>query len=134
MVVLPFFTTTTRVVLPVRSVGMAGVFAIGGISGMLEVIAAARDAGVAVAPHCFYYGPTLNASAAVVAALAGTAPSTGADAYIPQLEVPFLNWPQTLHPLHGAGPQVSLPESPGLGFAPDQSVLEENCLRRSRLE
>lgn len=107
---------------------------IGGISGMLEVTAAARDAGVAVAPHCFYYGPALNASAAIVAALAGTVHVSAADAYLPQLEVPFLNWPQTLHPLHGAGPQVSLPEAPGLGFAPDQAVLEENCLRRSRLE
>lgn len=107
---------------------------IGGVSGMLEVIAAARDAGVAVAPHCFYYGPALNASAAVVAALAGIASSTSADAYVPQLEVPFLNWPQTLHPLHGAGPQVTLPETPGLGFTPDQAVLEENCLRRSRLD
>lgn len=67
---------------------------IGGVSGMLEVLRAAEAAHVPVAPHCFYYGPALNASAEIVAALGGTA----------QLEVPFLSWPRRLHSLHGAGP------------------------------
>ncbi len=96
---------------------------IGGISGMLDVIQAAAAANVAVAPHCFYYGPALNASAEIVAAIGGGA----------QLEVPFLTWPQRLHPLHGAGPQIELSQRPGLGFSPDPEVLAEHLVRSATL-
>lgn len=92
---------------------------IGGVSAVLEVLQAADAAGIAVAPHCFYYGPALNASAEIVAAIGGAA----------QLEVPFLTWPHRLHPLHGAGPEVQLSQAPGLGFTPDARVLAEHLVR-----
>lgn len=92
---------------------------IGGVSAMLEVLQAGRAAGVVVAPHCFYYGPALNASAEIVAAIGGGV----------QLEVPFLTWPQRLHSLHGSGPQIQLSQTPGLGFEPDDAVLTEHLVR-----
>ena len=85
----------------------------------LEVLRAADAARVTVAPHCFYYGPALNATAEIVAAIGGSA----------QLEVPFLTWPQRLHPLHGRGPEVQLSQTPGLGFAPDPDVLAEHVVQ-----
>lgn len=97
---------------------------IGGVSGMREVIAAGRETGVAVVPHCFYYGPALHATAELVATL-------GEDV---QVEVPFLQWPQRLHRLHGAGPTITLSEDPGLGFAPDEQVLADHLMRRAVVE
>lgn len=92
---------------------------IGGVSAMLEVLEAGRAADVVVAPHCFYYGPALNASAEIVAAIGGGV----------QLEVPFLTWPQRLHSLHGSGPQIQLSQTPGLGFEPDDAVLTDHLVR-----
>lgn len=97
---------------------------IGGVSGMLESFRAGREAGVAVVPHCFYYGPGLNASAELTATL---------DEQV-QLEVPFLQWQHQLHSLHGAGPQIRLNDSPGLGFVPDQQILTEHLVRSATLE
>lgn len=91
---------------------------IGGISAMREVIAVGAELGVDVVPHAFYCGPALNATAQL---LAGLLPDA-------QLEVPFLQWPQTLHTLHGAGPSITLDEAPGLGFVPDEQVLAEHLL------
>ncbi|WP_022872751.1 mandelate racemase/muconate lactonizing enzyme family protein [Nesterenkonia alba] len=91
---------------------------IGGISGMLDVVAAGKAHAVTVVPHCFYYGPALNASAHLCAAIPGA-----------RLEVPFLQWPQQLHALHGAGPQITLDETPGLGFTPDEQVLSDHLVR-----
>ena len=97
---------------------------IGGITGMLEVLRAGRELGVAVVPHCFYYGPALNASAELTALLGDEV----------QLEVPFLQWSQHLHPLHGAGPEITLPETPGLGFHPDEKVLGNHLVRSAILQ
>ncbi|GAB3194438.1 mandelate racemase/muconate lactonizing enzyme family protein [Nesterenkonia suensis] len=97
---------------------------IGGISGMREVITVGQETGVAVVPHCFYYGPALNASAELIATLGEEV----------ELEVPFLHWPQRLHRLHGAGPTITLSEEPGLGFAPDEQVLADHLVRRAVVE
>ncbi|GAA1175349.1 mandelate racemase/muconate lactonizing enzyme family protein [Nesterenkonia xinjiangensis] len=94
---------------------------IGGISAMREVLAAGEETGVAVVPHCFYYGPALNASAELIATLGEEV----------RLEVPFLQWPQRLHSLHGAGPRITLGDAPGLGFVPDERVLSEHLVRRA---
>jgi len=87
---------------------------IGGISAMLEAIGQARDAGVLAVPHCFYYGAGMCATAQIVATL-------GADVL---LELPFLEWQENLHPLLPVRPVVSLPDTPGLGFGPDDRTLE----------
>ncbi|GAA1140724.1 mandelate racemase/muconate lactonizing enzyme family protein [Nesterenkonia lutea] len=96
---------------------------IGGISAMREIMDAGTKMGVAVVPHCFYYGPALHASAQITAAL-------GAET---QLEVPFLQWPEQLHALHGAGPQIQLSSAPGLGFDPDDAVLQKHLIRYASL-
>lgn len=96
---------------------------IGGISAMLEVFAAGAEAGVAVVPHCFYYGPALHASAELIATLGPEV----------QLEVPFLQWNDQLHSLHGAGPRIRLSEEPGLGFQPDDEILHRHLTRRATL-
>ncbi|GAA1164605.1 mandelate racemase/muconate lactonizing enzyme family protein [Nesterenkonia sandarakina] len=96
---------------------------IGGISAMLEVFSAGAEAGVAVVPHCFYYGPALHASAELIATL---------DRNV-QLEVPFLQWNERLHALHGAGPRVILSEEPGLGFHPDDEILHRHLTRHATL-
>lgn len=102
---------------------------IGGISAMLEVLQAGRQAQVAVAPHCFYYGPAVNATAEIIAVLAGEK-SAGPQA---QLEVPFVTWQQQLHPLHSPGPSLRLSEQPGLAFTPDGAVLHEHLIRAVQL-
>ncbi|MBE1515013.1 mandelate racemase/muconate lactonizing enzyme family protein [Nesterenkonia halotolerans] len=97
---------------------------IGGVSAMLEVIEAGAELGVPVVPHCFYYGPALLASAQITASL--PTPT--------RLEVPFLQWPEALHPLHGAGPELRLGSAPGLGFEPDETMLQKHLIRQYVLE
>lgn len=96
---------------------------IGGVSAMLEVFSAGAEADVAVVPHCFYYGPALHASAELIATLGPEV----------QLEVPFLQWSDQLHALHGAGPRIQLSEEPGLGFLPDDETLHRHLTRRATL-
>jgi L-alanine-DL-glutamate epimerase-like enolase superfamily enzyme len=81
---------------------------------MLEALGKAREAGVLAIPHCFYYGAGLCATAHIVATL-------GADIL---LELPFLEWQENLHPFLPVRPVVSLPDTPGLGFGPDDCMLE----------
>jgi len=87
---------------------------IGGVSAMLEALGKAREAGVLAIPHCFYYGAGLCATAHLVATL-------GTDIL---LELPFLEWRENLHPFLPVRPVVSLPDTPGLGFGPDDGMLE----------
>lgn len=96
---------------------------IGGVSGMLRVIALARAYDVRVVPHCFYYGAGLLATAHVVAAL----PDDVA------LELPWLQWPTPLHAAQNTGAALTLPETPGLGFAPDMGVLDRHLLDHATL-
>ena len=78
-------------------------------------IALADEYGVAVMPHCFYYGPGLLATAHVVATL----PETAA------LEVPWLQWPNALHPYQHVAPRMVMPAVAGLGFQPDLEILRK---------
>nr|WP_284700942.1 mandelate racemase/muconate lactonizing enzyme family protein [Robbsia betulipollinis] len=91
---------------------------IGGVTGMREVIRLAGAHGVRVVPHCFYYGAGLLATAHLVAAL----PDDVA------LELPWLQWPEVLHAPQACGPTLTLPDVPGLGFAPDAGVLARHTL------
>lgn len=101
------------------TVAQPSVGKIGGITALLEILDATGTADVV--PHCFYYGPALLATAQLVA--------TMDDAV--QVEVPFVTWPHRLHPLHGIGPWLDLPDAAGLGFAPDPGVLESHLVRRA---
>lgn len=97
---------------------------IGGPTGMRAVIALAAQHGVRVVPHCFYYGAGLLATAHVVATL----PDDVA------LEIPYLDWPERLHAAQRPGARFTLPDTPGLGFAPDLALLAENTLARATLD
>ncbi|MGE8501283.1 MAG: mandelate racemase/muconate lactonizing enzyme family protein [Pseudomonas sp.] len=88
---------------------------IGGVSGMLQAFAMAREAGVQVVPHCFYYGPGLMAAAHLTAIL---------DEQV-ALEVPFIEFERNLHGWLAFQPQMRLPERLGLGFEPDLQVLQD---------
>lgn len=96
---------------------------IGGISGMLEVFDSARHHGVAVVPHCFYYGAGMLATAHLVASM----PAPVA------LELPFLAWPRPLYPDFLPGPEILLPDRPGLGFEPDPAILQSCRVDSCRL-
>ncbi|OOV98704.1 mandelate racemase [Pseudomonas sp. MF4836] len=86
---------------------------IGGISAMVQVFELARRYQVKVVPHCFYFGPGLLA----VAHLCSLLPADIS------LEVPFIEFERLLYPQLAFTPQMSLPQQPGLGFAPDAEVL-----------
>src|SRR5690606_26789451 len=94
-------------------VAQPSVAKIGGISGMLQAFDAARQYGVRVVPHCFYYGPGLLATAHLVACLSHDIP----------LEIPFLAFQEKAHAWLDYQPHMTLPTRPGLGFEPDLDVM-----------
>ena len=90
---------------------------IGGFSSMLRYLSPRTDTAVVV-PHCFYYGPAQVATAQFIAAMSEEV----------QLEVPLLVWDEHLHPLHAVRANLDLPDTSGLGFAPDAEVLERHLI------
>ncbi|MBX9701995.1 MAG: mandelate racemase/muconate lactonizing enzyme family protein [Acetobacteraceae bacterium] len=83
---------------------------IGGVSGMRAVQALAVQHGVAVVPHCPYFGPGLLATLHVLAAMAVETP----------LEVYFADLARPPFPaLDPKGGMVAVPDGPGLGLEPD---------------
>ncbi|NYT76671.1 mandelate racemase/muconate lactonizing enzyme family protein [Alcaligenaceae bacterium] len=97
---------------------------IGGISGVAAVMHMAREHGVRVVPHCFYYGAGLSATAQIVAAMDDTV----------FLEVPFLNWHGALHAQLPVKPLMTLTRDPGLGFIPDMDVITANLVDSATLD
>jgi L-alanine-DL-glutamate epimerase-like enolase superfamily enzyme len=87
---------------------------IGGVSGMRAVLALAAQHGVTVVPHSPYFGPGLLATLHVLAAMPEEQP----------LEVYFAALRQAPFPsLDPQGGMVAVPDSPGLGLAPDPACL-----------
>jgi L-alanine-DL-glutamate epimerase-like enolase superfamily enzyme len=80
----------------------------GGVSGLLEVARLARQAGVAVVPHCPYFGPGLLASLHWLAAAEAEAP----------LEIYFADLATPPYGLVVQGGFVEVPRAPGLGLDP----------------
>ncbi|MGG5889869.1 mandelate racemase/muconate lactonizing enzyme family protein [Falsiroseomonas sp. HC035] len=80
----------------------------GGLSGLLEVARLARQAGVAVVPHCPYFGPGLLASLHWLAAAEAEAPL---EIYFADLDTP----PNGLVVRDGF---AEVPRAPGLGLDP----------------
>jgi len=82
---------------------------VGGVTAMLEVRALAAKHGVAMVPHCPYFGPGLLASLHVLAAAEVEEP----------LEVYFADLEKPPYPsIIPQGGYVTVPQSPGLGFEP----------------
>ncbi|EIK93904.1 mandelate racemase/muconate lactonizing protein [Pseudomonas sp. M47T1] len=101
-------------------VAQPSVAKVGGITAMLQVFELAREYGVKVVPHCFYFGPGLLA----VAHLCTLLPADVA------VEVPFIEFERLLYPALDFKPRLTLAAVPGLGFAPDQEVIERYCIER----
>ncbi len=91
---------------------------VGGITASLRVFARAREFGVKVVPHCFYYGAGLMATAHLVATLPEDV----------LLEVPWIRFSPLLWPQLDFKPTLTLPDTPGLGFEPDRQVLEAHTV------
>ena len=93
-----------------------------GISGVLAVQALAARHGVAVVPHCPYFGPGLLASLHLLAAAPVEEPL---EVYFADLAAP---------PYPGLIPRqgfVAVPEGPGLGMALDEVALGLSELRHA---
>jgi L-alanine-DL-glutamate epimerase-like enolase superfamily enzyme len=90
---------------------------IGGISIMEDIVVAANQANVAVAPHSAYFGPGLIATAHVSAALA-RAPMIER-LYCDLTESPFGDW---YEPIDG---YLAVPQGAGLGVELDLRLLEK---------
>ena len=82
----------------------------GGVSALVEVSAMARAAGVAVVPHCPYFGPGLLASAHLLAAAPVEEPL---EVYFADLDTP--PYGEALAVKDGF---VTMPTGPGLGLTP----------------
>lgn len=105
-------------------VAQPSVAKVGGIGAMLEVFELARRYDVKVVPHCFYFGPGLLA----VAHLCTLLPADVA------VEVPFIEFEQLLFPALAFKPQLLLEPTLGLGFTPDDKVIDRYCLERALID
>ena len=100
------------------------VIKLGGIAPMREVLTLARAYGVRVVPHCFYWGPGYLATAHVIAAMPHPAP----------LETAFITLERRPHPLFDPEQAtLTLPDTPGLGYAPDDAVIEAYTIDRQTI-
>ena len=82
----------------------------GGITGLMEIAAMAREAGVAMVPHSPYFGPGLLATLHVLAAAEAPEPI---EFYFADLAAPPMG--PALLPRDGLLP---VPDAPGLGLEP----------------
>ncbi|WP_275556050.1 mandelate racemase/muconate lactonizing enzyme family protein [Mixta sp. Marseille-Q2659] len=106
------------------NVAQPSVAKVGGITALLAVIAQAQAHGVKVVPHCFYYGAGLLATAHIVASLPDDI----------RLEVPFIRFTPLLYPQLDFAPTLTLPDTPGLGFAPDPAVMQTYTVSHLRVD
>ena len=95
---------------------------IGGVTALERIYSEVPEIGVAVMPHCYYYGPAFFATAQVIAAHPDQ----------PQLvESPYFNWFETLHSQQWCAPVVELSESPGLGVTFEPEDFKHRILSES---
>jgi len=95
-------------------VAQPSVIKLGGISVMKQVFTLAQAFGVRVVPHCFYWGPGYLATAHLAAAMPRPA----------LVETAFIAFEKQPHPLFDPSKgSLKLPDTPGLGFAPDRAVM-----------
>ncbi|RJT40824.1 mandelate racemase/muconate lactonizing enzyme family protein [Rahnella woolbedingensis] len=104
-------------------VAQPSVSKVGGITAMLKVFALAKQYHIRVVPHCFYYGAGLMATAQLVATLDDSV----------SLEVPYIQWQETLYPQLDFAPQMTLPDTPGTGFEPSPSVMKKYLISSQTL-
>jgi L-alanine-DL-glutamate epimerase-like enolase superfamily enzyme len=91
---------------------------VGGVTEMSKIVALAEAHGIAVVPHCPYFGPGLLASLHVLATLPDEA--LGEFFYYETLEASLYG--DAIVPVDGA---LRVPQGPGLGLDPDPDVIRE---------
>ena len=104
-------------------VAQPSVSKVGGITAMLKVFALAKQYHIRVVPHCFYYGAGLMATAQLVATLDDSV----------SLEVPYIQWQETLYSQLNFEPHMLLPDTPGLGFEPSLSIIQKYLISSKTL-
>lgn len=104
-------------------VAQPSVSKVGGITAMLKVFALAKQYHIRVVPHCFYYGAGLMATAQLVATL---------DDHV-SLEVPYIQWQETLYSQLNFEPHMLLPDTQGLGFEPSLSIIQKYLISSKTL-
>ncbi len=93
----------------------------GGITSVRRMIGVADSFGTRVVPHSLYWGPGYLATAHLVAAMPQPTP----------LETVFVEFETLPHSLiDPRQPTATLPDEPGLGFAPDWDALKRYELSR----
>jgi L-alanine-DL-glutamate epimerase-like enolase superfamily enzyme len=105
-------------------VAQPSVTKVGGITALLRIIKLAQARNITVVPHCFYYGAGLLATAHIVASLPDEI----------MLEVPFIRFTPRLYPQLDFTPTLTLPDTPGLGFAPDPAVMKAYTVAYLRVD
>lgn len=92
---------------------------IGGITPILKLIELTKNKlDIQILPHCYFYGPGMLATAHIVACLGQKC----------LLEVPYLMFEQHLYPILDYKPNFQLPYSAGLGFEPNDQILQNYSL------
>lgn len=104
-------------------VAQPSVSKVGGITAMLKVFALAKQYHIRVVPHCFYYGAGLMATAQLVATLDDSV----------SLEVPYIQWQETLYSQLNFEPHMLLPDTQGLGFEPSLSIIQKYLISSKTL-
>jgi L-rhamnonate dehydratase len=106
-------------------VAQPSVVKIGGVSAMLRVLALAQAYPVRIVPHGFYWGPGHLATAALLSTMSHPSP----------LETAFITMERSPQPLFTPEqPTLTLPETPGLGFEPDEQVFAQHLVSRTLTE
>jgi D-galactarolactone cycloisomerase len=97
---------------------------VGGLSEMRKIATLTATAGVALVPHCFYYGPGLAAAMHFATATPG----------VPYVEFPAcdLEAPLLADPVRCVGGYVTVGDRPGLGADPDLDVVARYAYRAER--
>lgn len=88
---------------------------IGGVSETMKVIALAEAYGVALVPHCAYFGAGFLASLHIAATLVHAAPFERL--YLDLEASPYTPWTEALDG------RMAVPQGPGLGCDPDPAVI-----------
>lgn len=97
---------------------------VGGITAFTRIAALAQAFSVRLIPHCFYWGPGYLATAHLAASLPDR----------PPVETPFIGLEKSPHPLFNPERStLELPDTPGLGFAPDSAVLDAYRVARHEI-
>ena len=111
--------------IPHLAVVQPSVTKVGGVTEFLRVAEATRSAGKRLAPHSPYFGPGYWASLQLAAAL----PQFDLFEYLYVAQEAWCG----MHAPKPVGAMIAIPDTPGIGFAPDLAVVERYRVKELRL-